>query len=384
MGSWNVVNERIFAQAADPGAVGSGTIWTDTDANITYRRNDANTDWIPIALSLGTAYQNLSVNSGATAQAYQASMQSLLTAQGDIIYASAANTPARLAKGTAAQVLAINSGATAPEWVSSTSIPIRSTFTSESSQTLGDMIDHTVYLDLVHFSSSNPKIWDTYTGSYIKWFFDDLTSYADVTAGDTAYPTTNTAILRVNPTNDNIDIVTVDPNDAACWLYKDMAQAISETTWILQYKLVISTITVGAGNVWVSAGMSATTSGPGTAKDFIGFGVSLESGSTKDYNGFASNAGFQQTQGQGLARTAAAETLYVQIKRTSATAANVSIYSDSAYTTLLESLDLTGVTSAITGLRYFLVMAQGSGAGVNVLTATIDDVKFIDGHSSVP
>ena len=114
MGSWNVTSERIFAQASDPGAVGAGSIWTDTDANISYRRNDANTGWIPFALDLGTAYQNLSVNSGATAQAYQASIQSLLTAQGDVIYASAANTPARLAKGTSGQYLQI--GATIPAW----------------------------------------------------------------------------------------------------------------------------------------------------------------------------------------------------------------------------------------------------------------------------
>jgi hypothetical protein len=40
-----------------------------------------------------------------------------LDAAGDILYASAADTPARLAIGTASQILAVNSGATAPEWV---------------------------------------------------------------------------------------------------------------------------------------------------------------------------------------------------------------------------------------------------------------------------
>ena len=47
-------------------------------------------------------------------------MEMLMTAQSDIIYASAANTPARLAKGAANEVLAMNSGATAPEWVVAT------------------------------------------------------------------------------------------------------------------------------------------------------------------------------------------------------------------------------------------------------------------------
>ena len=43
-------------------------------------------------------------------------MDMTLTTAGDILYASANNTPARLAKGTALQVLQMNSGASAPEW----------------------------------------------------------------------------------------------------------------------------------------------------------------------------------------------------------------------------------------------------------------------------
>jgi hypothetical protein len=42
--------------------------------------------------------------------------KSLLDAAGDVIYATADNTPARLGIGTAGQVLQVNSGATAPEW----------------------------------------------------------------------------------------------------------------------------------------------------------------------------------------------------------------------------------------------------------------------------
>jgi hypothetical protein len=42
--------------------------------------------------------------------------KSLVDAAGDLIYATADNTPARLALGTAGQVLTVNSGASAPEW----------------------------------------------------------------------------------------------------------------------------------------------------------------------------------------------------------------------------------------------------------------------------
>jgi len=46
--------------------------------------------------------------------------KSLVDAAGDLIYATANDTPARLAIGTAGQVLKVNSGATAPEWGTAT------------------------------------------------------------------------------------------------------------------------------------------------------------------------------------------------------------------------------------------------------------------------
>jgi len=45
-----------------------------------------------------------------------------LTTAGDILYASANNTPARLAKGSGLQVLQMNAGATAPEWATSSGV----------------------------------------------------------------------------------------------------------------------------------------------------------------------------------------------------------------------------------------------------------------------
>ena len=49
-------------------------------------------------------------------------MEMVLTTQGDVPYASAANTPARLALGSAGQILQVNSGGTAPEWATSSSV----------------------------------------------------------------------------------------------------------------------------------------------------------------------------------------------------------------------------------------------------------------------
>lgn len=68
-------------------------------------------------LAIGTAYQALQVNAGATAPSWQPSATSVLTAQGDLLYASAANTLARLAKNTTATRYLANTGTSNnPTW----------------------------------------------------------------------------------------------------------------------------------------------------------------------------------------------------------------------------------------------------------------------------
>jgi hypothetical protein len=68
-------------------------------------------------LNIGSAYQALQVNAGGTAPSWQPSATSVLTAQGDLLYASAANTLARLAKNTTATRYLANTGTTNnPQW----------------------------------------------------------------------------------------------------------------------------------------------------------------------------------------------------------------------------------------------------------------------------
>jgi hypothetical protein len=68
-------------------------------------------------LAIGSAYQALQVNAGGTAPSWQPSASSVLTAQGDLLYASAANTLARLAKNTTATRYLANTGTSNnPDW----------------------------------------------------------------------------------------------------------------------------------------------------------------------------------------------------------------------------------------------------------------------------
>jgi len=68
-------------------------------------------------LGIGTAYYQLGVNAGGTAPAWQPSATSVMTDQGDLLYASAANTLARLAKNTTATRYLSNTGTSNnPAW----------------------------------------------------------------------------------------------------------------------------------------------------------------------------------------------------------------------------------------------------------------------------
>jgi hypothetical protein len=68
-------------------------------------------------LAIGTAYQAFQVNAGATAPSWQPSATSVLSAQGDLLYASGANTLARLAKDANATRYLSNTGSSNnPAW----------------------------------------------------------------------------------------------------------------------------------------------------------------------------------------------------------------------------------------------------------------------------
>jgi hypothetical protein len=72
----------------------------------------------PARLAVGTDNQRLVAASGeATGLKYVSDTQNtVIDAAGDLVYGTAADTLGRLAIGTAGQVLKVNSGATAPEW----------------------------------------------------------------------------------------------------------------------------------------------------------------------------------------------------------------------------------------------------------------------------
>lgn len=107
-----------------PGAAGSSTKvadYSETVTSILTAQGDiayasgANT---VTRLAKGTAFQELTMNSGATAPQWSTGPVALAAAAGDIFYATGANALAKLGIGTTRQALTVNTAANAPQWSS--------------------------------------------------------------------------------------------------------------------------------------------------------------------------------------------------------------------------------------------------------------------------
>jgi hypothetical protein len=104
---------QVIAWKITPTSAGGTGLTSYTAGDLTYYASGTTFT----KLGIGSAYQALQVNAGATAPSWQPSASSVMTAQGDLLYASAANTLARLAKDSTATRYLSNTGASNnPAW----------------------------------------------------------------------------------------------------------------------------------------------------------------------------------------------------------------------------------------------------------------------------
>ena len=195
---------------------------------------------------------------------------------------------------------------------------------------------------------------------------DDFTSYADQTAFDNSWVTSNTAKFRGNPTNDNIDILNSNAYDN---IYYDLG-SVSDTKWLCRFKVTLTTAgSQSLGFCYFYVG--STTGDANESNDGLGF--YFYDGANNTY-ALADNGNRpDQTSVTGaLGINPSTTTYYAEMKRTSATSFTVTLYSDSSYSISLGTATLT-ISSGITGLRYFKIMGYTTTGG---LVGTFDDFKF--------
>ena len=118
----------------------------------------------------GKAYYGMGVNAGETDAEWQQTPKSIMTAQGDTVYASAANTIARLAKGTAYQTLGMNAGATAPVWAASATSTLTTAgdvLYASSAYTLARLAKGTAYQTLGMNAGATAPVWQASPNSLL-------------------------------------------------------------------------------------------------------------------------------------------------------------------------------------------------------------------------
>lgn len=214
-------------------------------------------------------------------------------------------------------------------------------------------------------------------------FEDDFTSYADQASADAIYPSNDTAKARVNITTDliNFNSVLDSTNDSISRDYT----TVSDTLWVMRFHLIVSSVTVTAGDeVFINIGMSSVdyATARASAQDSISLNLFCDN-LTRTYriqhgdgaSMGANNTNFTET-------VTAGDDYYIELKRTSATNVDVNIYSNSAFTTLVETKSAT-VASTIAGLRYFVIRNGAHTTASGSIVITLDDIKFYNGVTTI-
>ena len=218
-------------------------------------------------------------------------------------------------------------------------------------------------------------------------FEDDFSSYADQASADAVWVSSDTAKVRVNITNDNIGFTAERDNTNDSIVY-DLS-SVSDSAWVLRFKLVLSTITQGASNQELHEfiGLYSSSSGMTTSQDFLMLDLSINNADGKRIQLQDGDGATNPSNGSGEAtlfsHVLAVETLYVQLKRTSTTTYECGLYSDSGFTTLIESKTATCL-STTASLRYIgLKNLLLTSAEDHTLVGTIDDIKFYNGVTTI-
>ena len=172
--------------------------------------------------------------------------------------------------------------------------------------------------------------------------------------------------------------------------YKALGQTVSDSKWTMRCKLTFNNVSA-SGNpdgtgLWL---MLCDTSNSDSGVDALGFSVILghQSGFVPYFRLTGGDNTHPRTNlhggSAGLSHTVTETTYYVELKRTSTTSATLSVYSDSGFSTLIESATLT-ISASITGLDNIqTIMFDGNNSGSQALDGTIDDIKIYDNAASV-
>lgn len=205
------------------------------------------------------------------------------------------------------------------------------------------------------------------------FLLEDFASYATQALADASWVPADTAKMRANITNANLDFNAVadNSNDA---IYKDLGVAVPDTAFILRFKIKFSAKTI-QGLLWV--GLASTNGAQNTNQDSIGVHFLYDT-STKAYFSVDSDGAAIPMAGSGdnsasFDPATDGTEYYFEIERSSSTAYTVRRYTDSTYSSVADSAAGT-CAATVTGLQYVKVCNRVASIAGS-LVGTIDNIQ---------
>lgn len=183
--------------------------------------------------------------------------------------------------------------------------------------------------------------------------------------------------VAINTIDEDVDWDIVDGGDGE--VIDMLGAAISDTAWVLRYRLETVTFTGTRNEQMVEDLSDDTDTGENASSDYLGFRTVK---STIDEYGlyFGDNAKKNAGSSQIFARAWQAETVFIEMIRLSATSYSVELFSDE-YITPLETQTVT-IASTIDALRHAHIETMKFGGGAAECDGTVDTWLFKDGVTS--
>ena len=204
-------------------------------------------------------------------------------------------------------------------------------------------------------------------------FEDDFTTNKGWVSNDTAK-------MNVNTSTSVFDFTSIR-NGSAATAYKTLSKTASNDKWLLRFRYNMSSSNNNDARLFI--GLSSTTGNYGSTEDWLGIIIPSSSGhnlwAITDYNNAAVTIGSYSS----FALTPATGTnYYVELIRVSSTSFKLNLYSDPAYSTLINSVTHT-MLATVEGLSHLKIMNMNNDSAGYSMTGIIDDVSYYNGVSSV-
>jgi len=201
------------------------------------------------------------------------------------------------------------------------------------------------------------------------------------------WTSSNTARLDIDNTVDeeaDFNANNVSTTDNSTMFFDLGSTLTNDENWALRFKLDVTTVTQNADITpqTLFIGLSDSTADATVNQDWIGLTLLIDNLSII-YRARAVDGAIIAGGGTDFTRVLQVETIYIEIKRTSATSCVVRQFSDAQYTTLLEE-QTVAIPSTLSSLRYLKMVTQNSdGTADHVITGHVDDLEFYNGVSTI-